>query len=647
MDLYTKYSNLLEQSTLSGLWEYDYESESMQWSPNVFAIFECEPDLYTPSLESHSGFYLPASLEKLLTHIEYLENIQKSSDIILDIRTALGKPKTIQLSLHADFIDNQIIKRYGRIQDITVQHNQKIENDFFRERVQLALQASGTGTWDYDVQADSLYWDDSMFTIFDVVSHNEITSFRNWLSLIHPDDRDTFIEHFNRGSKGLAEGNSIFVTCRILTALGRISYIKVNAKFYIDESNRNIRILGTCVDTTESELIQQQIVNQATIAQQNMIKAQDASETQKRFLANMSHEIRTPLNTMMGALQILQRFQLEEDSHNLVEMAYESSSDLLNLLNDILDLSKIDAHEMAIENIELNIADLIYSAVDKFSLNLEPSVALNVDIPDDFVAKRLGDPIRFNQVLNNLLSNAIKFTLEGQVTVSLSGDDNMVSLAISDTGIGIPKSKQESIFQPFKQADDSTTRTFGGTGLGLAICSALAALMSAELTVVSNVGKGSTFTFTVPMRINTETIAHDNNITFANTPDLSGKRILVAEDTLSNQKMLALMLAETHADLIIVSDGQQALDEYISTTNFDVIILDLHMPLLNGRDTCRKLRKINKLIPIFALTADVLAENNKGMLADGFDEVLTKPLNKHILFEKLANYCLDEVDIHA
>ena len=129
MDLYTKYSNLLEQSTLSGLWEYDYESESMQWSPNVFAIFECEPDLYTPSLESHSGFYLHASLEKLLTHIEYLENIQKSSDIILDIRTALGKPKTIQLSLHADFINNQIIKRYGRIQDITVQHNQKIEND--------------------------------------------------------------------------------------------------------------------------------------------------------------------------------------------------------------------------------------------------------------------------------------------------------------------------------------------------------------------------------------------------------------------------------------------------------------------------------------------------------------------------------------
>ena len=646
MDLYAKYSNLLEQSTLSGLWEYDYESESMQWSPNVFAIFECEPDLYSPVLESHTGFYLPASLEKLLTHIEYLENIQKSSDIILDIRTAQGKPKTIQLSLHADFIDNQIIKRFGRIQDISDQYNQKIENDFFRERVQLALQASGTGTWDYDVQADSLYWDDSMFTIFDVVLHNEITSFRDWLSLIHPDDRDTFIQHFNLGSKGLAEGNSIYVTCRILTALGRISYIRVNAKFYIDESNRNIRILGTCVDTTESELIQQQIVNQATIAQQNMIKAQDASETQKRFLANMSHEIRTPLNTMMGALQILQSFELDEDSFNLVEMAYESSSDLLNLLNDILDLSKIDAHEMAIENIELNLADLIHSAIDKFRLNLEPSVELIANIPDDFAAKRYGDPIRFNQVLNNLLSNAIKFTLEGQVIVSLTGDEEKVSLSISDTGIGIPESKQASIFRPFKQADDSTTRTFGGTGLGLAICSSLAELMSAEITLESQVGKGSVFTFTVPMQINTATDDSDKPA-YADIPNLSGKRILVAEDNPSNQQMLALMLAETNAELTIVSDGQQALNEYIIAGDFDAIILDLHMPLLNGRDTCKKLRKINSLIPIFALTADVLAENNKGMLADGFDEVLTKPLNKHILFEQLANYCLDEVDLHA
>ena len=646
MDLYAKYSNLLEQSTLSGLWEYDYESESMQWSPNVFAIFECEPDLYSPVLESHTGFYLPASLEKLLTHIEYLENIQKSSDIILDIRTAQGKPKTIQLSLHADFIDNQIIKRFGRIQDISDQYNQKIENDFFRERVQLALQASGTGTWDYDVQADSLYWDDSMFTIFDVVLHNEITSFRDWLSLIHPDDRDTFIQHFNLGSKGLAEGNSIYVTCRILTALGRISYIRVNAKFYIDESNRNIRILGTCVDTTESELIQQQIVNQATIAQQNMIKVQDASETQKRFLANMSHEIRTPLNTMMGALQILQSFELDEDSFNLVEMAYESSSDLLNLLNDILDLSKIDAHEMAIENIELNLADLIHSAIDKFRLNLEPSVELIANIPDDFAAKRYGDPIRFNQVLNNLLSNAIKFTLEGQVIVSLTGDEEKVSLSISDTGIGIPESKQASIFRPFKQADDSTTRTFGGTGLGLAICSSLAELMSAEITLESQVGKGSVFTFTVPMQINTATDDSDKPA-YADIPNLSGKRILVAEDNPSNQQMLALMLAETNAELTIVSDGQQALDEYIIAGDFDAIILDLHMPLLNGRDTCKKLRKINSLIPIFALTADVLAENNKGMLADGFDEVLTKPLNKHILFEQLANYCLDEVDLHA
>jgi PAS domain-containing protein len=182
MDLYSKYSYLLEQSTLSGLWEYDYDSKIMQWSFNVFAIFECEPDLFTPVLESQTDFFPPESLKKLFTHINYLENIRKCTDVTLDIRTAHGKPKKIKLSLYADFIDKQIVKRYGLIQDITEQYEKKIEDDFFLGRIQLALDATGTGTWDYNVQTDSLFWDDSMFNIFDVVSRNEISSFRDWFT---------------------------------------------------------------------------------------------------------------------------------------------------------------------------------------------------------------------------------------------------------------------------------------------------------------------------------------------------------------------------------------------------------------------------------------------------------------------------------
>lgn len=646
MDLYSKYSYLLEQSTLSGLWEYDYDSKIMQWSSNVFAIFECEPDLFTPVLESQTDFFPPESLKKLFTHINYLENIRKCTDVTLDIRTAHGKPKKIKLSLYADFIDKQIVKRYGLIQDITEQYEKKIEDDFFLGRIQLALDATGTGTWDYNVQTDSLFWDDSMFNIFDVVSRNEISSFRDWLTLIHPDDKDCFIDHFTKGSQGKLGGNLTSVTCRIMTGLGKISYIKVNTKFYFNNNYRAIRILGTCVDTTKSELIQQEIVNQATISQQNMIKAKDASETQKRFLANMSHEIRTPLNTMMGALQILQSYDLDEDSLNLIEMAYDSSTDLLNLLNDILDISKIDAHEMAIENIELNLVDLIHNTIDRYRLNLKPGVELVTDIQPDFVAKRLGDPVRFNQILNNLLSNAIKFTIEGQITVNLTGCDEMVCLTVSDTGVGIPESKQTTIFRPFSQADDSTTRIFGGTGLGLAICSSLAELMSAEIKLESQVGKGSVFTFTCPMQVdtNSDTDTDTHMLVYDDIPDLCGKHILVAEDNPSNQKMLALMLTETNANITIVPNGQQAFDKYITHGNFDAIILDLHMPLLNGRDTCKKLRKINSLIPILALTADIFADHCDEILSDGFDEVIIKPFNKQIIFKKLANYCLDEAD---
>ncbi|MET1219384.1 MAG: ATP-binding protein [Glaciecola sp.] len=646
MDLYQKYSHLLETSTQSGLYEFDYETDMMIWSPQMFDIFDCDPVVYHPCLEAHSGFFLPTSLEALFKHIAYLESIQKPSTITVQVRTPRGRNKTLRLSLHGEFIEQQIIKRYGTVTDITEVYREKIENDFFQERVQLALQVSGTGTWDYDVLSDSLFWDDSMFVIFDIVTQHEISSFRDWIDLIHPEDRDMFIDHFNKGSKGLADSNAISLTCRILTALGRIAYIKVNAKFYIDESNRNTRILGTCVDTTDSELIQQKIVQQATIAQQNMIKAQDASETQKRFLANMSHEIRTPLNTMMGALQILQTYHLDSKSTELVHMAFDSSSELLRLINDILVLSKIDAHEMAIEHIDLNIEHLVRSAIAKFSLIKSPDVSLCLDIAPDFETRRVGDPIRFNQILNNLLSNALKFTLEGTITVAIRGDVDNIELAVKDTGIGIAHDKLDTIFQAFKQADDSTTRHFGGTGLGLAICHSLAELMNARLSVKSKVGVGSTFTFSVPMPINI--IEASPFITRpTTTPSLSGKRILIAEDNPSNQKVLTLMLESTQADLTIVDDGQALVDIFTSDQEFDVIMLDLHMPLLDGEDACKQIRNIDTVIPIFALTADVHADNNKTMLSIGFDEVITKPIDKLTLFAHLTNYCLDEVELDA
>ena len=210
------------------------------------------------------------------------------------------------------------------------------------------------------------------------------------------------------------------------------------------------------------------------------------------------------MNTIMGTLQILQSYDLDADSQSLIEMAMQSSKDLLTLINDILDLSKIDSHEMALESIVVDITDLAKKAIEKFKLQLQKPLKLDIEISPGFHPKRSTDPVRINQVLNNFLANAIKFTQTGAVLLRISGDTENVSISVKDTGIGIPAAKLNSIFEPFQQADESTTRNFGGTGLGLAICKSIAESMGGEIKVTSLVGVGSTFIFSVPMSITTQ-----------------------------------------------------------------------------------------------------------------------------------------------
>lgn len=638
MELYSKYHHLIESTTLAGIWEYDYTTNTMSWSEFIYVIFGCAKD-YEPTLEENSSFFISSSLEKLTQSIHFLEKYQRHFTGMFDIRNTSGQVRTLEISMKGEFEDDKIIKRYGIIRDITEQHKQTIESDFFKERVELALQASATGTWDYHVTDDQLYWDESMLSIFDLASMQKVTRFKHWIELIHPEDREEFVNQFNTGSKGLAENNTILVTCRTLSPLGRISFVRINAKFYIDESNRNLRILGTCVDTTESEITQREIVNQATIAQQNMIKAQDATATRTRFLANMSHEIRTPMNAIMGALQILQSFDLDPESVSLTDMALESSEELLKIINDILDLSKIDAHQMGIESIGIHLGDLLSTALDKFMLSLYKDIDINLVIPPEFNPYRVGDPVRFNQIINNLISNAIKFTHEGSVTVTLRGDADNIELSVKDTGIGIPKTKLQTIFEPFKQADDSTTRSYGGTGLGLAICASLTELMKGQLQVTSKEGVGTEFTFQAPMPITA--ISEMNKPTEENIapPDMTGLNIIIAEDNESNQTIIEYILNSNHANIQMCDNGEQALEAFYQMNDVDLLILDIHMPVMNGIDVCKAVRKENATVPILALTADVILQDKHVFLEHGFNDIVTKPLKLQHLYQFIRTHC--------
>ncbi|MDG1468355.1 MAG: ATP-binding protein [Glaciecola sp.] len=643
MELHSKYHHLIEQTTRAGLWEYDYASQTMVWSDYVYTIFKCDTN-YQPKKESHSGFFMPNSLEKLIQSIRFLEHHQRSFSGVFDIQNTLGQVRTLTISMDAEFSGQTIIRRFGTIRDITQQHQKTIEDAFFRERVELALQASATGTWDYDVTNDHLYWDDSMQAIFELPSYFLINQFNDWIQLIHYEDRYDFIEKFNTGAKGLAENNTIHVSCRAISPLGRITFVLIHAQFYFDDENQNVRILGTCVDTTESEITQRQIINQASISQQNMLKAQDLTAERTRFLANMSHEIRTPMNAIMGALQILHTYDLDQDSLSLTEMALDSSKDLLHIINDILDLSKIDALQMTIEDIPLHMNELVILAFNKFKIGLDKEIDLQLSISQELPPYRRGDPFRLTQIINNLLSNAIKFTHQGTVKVMLSGDEQNIKLVVSDTGIGIPTDKLQSIFEPFKQADNSTTRSYGGTGLGLAICSSLTELMDGTLRVFSEEGVGTEFIFQAPLPVTVSAMTIDTKARSENiqAPDLSGLTILIAEDNPSNNVIIQQILHPTGANIYMYDDGEQALAGFCELEHVDLLILDIHMPVINGIEMCQAVREMNTTVPILALTADVTLQDQSVLTHYGFSDIVTKPMQLEQLYQCIQAYCCVE-----
>lgn len=498
MDLYGKYHHLIEQATQTGLWEYDYTSGRMSWSEHIYTIFACASD-YIPTTESDSRFYTAASLRKLTQSITILEEFKHAFTGEFKILDSQGKLKMVELTMDAEFSGNKISRRFGTIRDITQQHNETIESKFFKERVGLALKASAIGTWDYHVNGDRLYWDECMLDIFGLAPYSTVEHFSHWLDLIHPEDRNNLIEQFNTLAKGMADQNTVHMTCRIISPLGRIAFINIHAQFYLEQSSQSIRILGTCTDATDAELNQRYFINQASVSQQKMLQAQGITAIRTRFLANMTHEIRTPMNAIMGALQILQTYDLDPDSLSLTDIALDSSKDLLAIINDILDLSKIDAQQMKIENIPIQVDEIARLTFKKFQVCLTKNIQLQLNIAPDFNPARMGDSLRIKQIINNLLSNAIKFTHHGSIIFSMSGNSHGIEITVSDTGIGIPKDKLQEIFEPFQQADDSTTRSYGGTGLGLAICASLTKLMGGTLQLVSEQGVGSVFTLYLPL----------------------------------------------------------------------------------------------------------------------------------------------------
>lgn len=401
-----------------------------------------------------------------------------------------------------------------------------------------------------------------------------------------------------------------------------------------------------------------QLKEQEKVLQKSVVDLKKAQEAKDLFLANMSHEIRTPLNGIIGFLHQLEQTTLSEEQEKFLSIIDHSANSLLGIINDILDFSKIESGNLSIESIPTNIKELIHPLGALFSARaVENGSILHTQIAEDCDQYVLTDPLRLKQIISNFLSNAVKFTKNGDIWLSVSchhsnaennaeNDDSLLIIVdVKDTGIGISPERLEKLCQPFTQADASISREFGGTGLGLSISKNLIDMMSGTLRISSELGNGSSFGFSMPVK-KTEHVAKQavQEISF-NAQDFADKYILIVEDNMVNQMLMKAVFKKIGiVRYDIANNGSEAF-EAVQKEDFDLVLMDIHMPVMGGEDATLLIRAFEKReerksLPIIALTANALSGDAEHYMSLGMNDVLTKPLNVDELKQILIKFLL-------
>jgi PAS domain S-box-containing protein len=505
-------------------------------------------------------------------------------------------------------------------------------------RLKLATTISKIGIWDWDINSNALFWDDSMLEIYGIPKSEFIGAYQTWSEAIFPEDKERTENELLMCVKGEKKYDTIF---RIKHRDGTIHHIKATGVVNRKDDGTPIKVVGTNIDITE------QCEHEAEL--ERLRSAADAANIAKsQFLAHMSHEIRSPLTSIIGFAEAAKDSHVSElDRINAFETIFKNGQHLLGIINDILDLSKIDAGALKIELLPFSPIKIIQnaSALLKASATSK-GIKLNINYPLSLPETITSDSLRLMQILVNLLSNAIKFTDSGSVelTMNCERESEKLYCSVTDSGIGITTEQLSRLFNPFTQADTSTTRRYGGTGLGLSITKKLIEKLGGEISVTSVPNKGSTFSFFIKTGdlsdvnwITGAAAEEQNTNPVTNIPELNiierlNGKVLFADDTPDNRKLIEFTLRKSKIDLKIVENGAEALEAALAE-KFDLIILDMQMPIMDGYTAARELRRVGCSTPIVAFTADAMKEDVIKCLEAGCTSHLAKPFAKKALIE--------------
>jgi PAS domain S-box-containing protein len=606
-----------------GLWDWDLNSGSVYYSPRWKEMIGHGIDEIDDSPEEWSERIHPADLPTAMAAMHnYILGAESHYESTFRFRHKDGHYLWIlSRGIAVRDASGEVVRIVGTHSDITQRTELQRHLSQFKHALDEHAIVSMTDTHGDITYANDKFCEISGYRLDELLGRNH----RLVKSGLHPPE---FYEELWRvvSAGGVWRGE----ICN-RARNGELYWVLATIAPILDDDGRPAQYISLRANITASKL-----------AEASMRQAKEAAEAASRakseFLANVSHEIRTPMNGVLGMLDLTLDTNLDAEQRDYIQTAHQSAEALLDIINDILDLSKIESGRLDIHAEQVDITELARQCAQLFAPRCQAKgLRFTVDIDPHLPSWIETDPVRLRQILLNLLGNAVKFTEAGGVALGARAQDDLgVVFSVSDTGIGIPAEKQASIFEAFTQADGSITRKYGGTGLGLTISRRLARLMGGELSLASLPGEGSTFRFVLPMtRIGPPPQAR--------TAITRGLRVLIAEDNPINQKLATTLLEKAGHHVTVVATGRAAIDSVARERSYDLILMDMHMPDIDGFEATRQIRAQEaaqglERLPVIALSASTLESDRREGIDAGMDDFLEKPLRRDALHAMLERW---------